>query len=52
MVRASLQTELKAIFQHLGQTVILVTHELAEAAFLGDQIVLAPGRTCGPSWSL
>jgi osmoprotectant transport system ATP-binding protein len=40
MVRAKLQTELKAIFQHLRQTVILVTHELAEAAWLGDQIVL------------
>ena len=40
MVRATLQTELKAIFQHLHQTVILVTHELAEAAWLGDQIVL------------
>lgn len=40
MVRATLQTELKAIFQHLRQTVILVTHELAEAAWLGDQIVL------------
>ena len=40
MVRATLQTELKAIFQHLCQTVILVTHELAEAAWLGDQIVL------------
>ena len=40
MVRSRLQTELKAIFQQLGQTVILVTHELGEAAFLGDQIVL------------
>jgi len=40
MVRATLQTELKAIFQHLRQTVILVTHELAEAAWLGDQIIL------------
>ena len=40
MVRATLQSELKAIFQHLRQTVILVTHELAEAAWLGDQIVL------------
>ncbi len=40
IVRASLQTELKAIFQHLRQTVILVTHELAEAAWLGDQIIL------------
>lgn len=40
MVRASLQTELKGIFQQLRQTVILVTHELAEAAWLGDHIVL------------
>lgn len=40
MVRVTLQTELKAVFQHLSQTVILVTHELAEAAWLGDQIVL------------
>ena len=40
MVRATLLTELKAIFQHLRQTVILVTHELAEAAWLGDQIIL------------
>ena len=40
MVRATLQTELKAIFQHLRQTVILVTHELAEAAWLGDRIIL------------
>jgi len=40
MVRATLQSELKAIFQHLRQTVILVTHELAEAAWLGDQIIL------------
>jgi osmoprotectant transport system ATP-binding protein len=40
MVRAALQTELKTIFQQLHQTVILVTHELAEAAWLGEQIVL------------
>jgi osmoprotectant transport system ATP-binding protein len=40
MVRVSLQTELKDIFQRLRQMVILVTHELAEAAWLGDRIVL------------
>ncbi len=40
MVRATLQVELKALFQHLSATVVLVTHELAEAAYLGDQIVL------------
>jgi osmoprotectant transport system ATP-binding protein len=40
MVRASLQTELKGIFQRLGQTVLMVTHDMAEAGFLGDTIVL------------
>ena len=40
MVRASLQTELKAVFQHLNETVVLVTHSMAEAAYLGDKIVL------------
>lgn len=40
LVRAALQTDLKDIFARLGQTVILVTHDLAEAAYLGDQIVL------------
>ena len=40
LVRAALQTELKALFQHLRQTVVLVTHELAEAAYLGHRLVL------------
>jgi osmoprotectant transport system ATP-binding protein len=40
MVRATLQMELKAIFQQICQTVIFVTHDLAEAAWLGDRIVL------------
>ena len=45
MVRASLQTDLKAIFRSLGKTVVLVTHDMAEAAYLGDQIVvLKEGR--------
>ena len=45
MVRASLQTELKAIFRSLGKTVALVTHDMAEAAYLGDHIVvLKEGR--------
>jgi osmoprotectant transport system ATP-binding protein len=33
MVRAALQRDLKEIFQRLGQTAILVTHDLAEAAY-------------------
>lgn len=40
LVRAALQQDLKEIFARLGQTIVLVTHDLAEAAYLGDQIVL------------
>ena len=40
LVRASLQKDLKAIFAELKQTALLVTHDLAEAAYLGDEIVL------------
>jgi osmoprotectant transport system ATP-binding protein len=40
LVRAALQKDLKEIFGRLKQTAILVTHDLAEAAYLGDEIVL------------
>src|ERR1700731_5381706 len=40
LVRAALQQDLKEIFARLKQTVLLVTHDLAEAAYLGDHIVL------------
>jgi osmoprotectant transport system ATP-binding protein len=40
LVRAALQKDLKEIFGRLNQTAILVTHDLAEAAYLGDKIVL------------
>ncbi len=40
LVRAALQKDLREIFTRLQQTVILVTHDLAEAAYLGDRIVL------------
>lgn len=40
MVRARLQEELKEIFQRLRQTTVLVTHDMAEAAFLADRMVL------------
>ena len=40
LVRASLQKDLKEIFAQLKQTALLVTHDLAEAAYLGDEIVL------------
>ena len=40
LVRAALQKDLKEIFAGLQQTALLVTHDLAEAAYLGDVIVL------------
>jgi osmoprotectant transport system ATP-binding protein len=40
LVRSSLQRDLKEIFAHLGQTVVFVTHDLAEAAYFGHEIVL------------
>lgn len=40
LIRAELQTDLKRIFQTLGKTVVLVTHDLGEAAFFGDLLVL------------
>jgi osmoprotectant transport system ATP-binding protein len=40
LVRAELQDALREIFRALGKTVVLVTHDLAEAAFFGDRIVL------------
>ncbi|MBZ4412077.1 ATP-binding cassette domain-containing protein [Myxococcus sp. XM-1-1-1] len=40
LVRHELQADLRAIFARLGKTVVLVTHDLAEAGFLGDDIVL------------
>lgn len=40
LVRAGLQNDLKSLFITLRKTVVLVTHDLAEAAFLADRIVL------------
>jgi osmoprotectant transport system ATP-binding protein len=40
MVRARLQDDLKRIFSDLGKTVLLVTHSLDEAAYLGDEMAL------------
>jgi osmoprotectant transport system ATP-binding protein len=40
LVRADLQAELRDIFRRLGKTVVLVTHDLAEAAFFADRAVL------------
>jgi osmoprotectant transport system ATP-binding protein len=40
LIRRSLQQELKSIFQRLGKTVLLVTHDLGEAVFLAEEITL------------
>jgi osmoprotectant transport system ATP-binding protein len=40
MIRAELQQELAKIFRRLHKTVVLITHDLAEAAFFADRIVL------------
>ncbi|MDT8436254.1 MAG: ABC transporter ATP-binding protein [Gemmatimonadota bacterium] len=40
MIRWELQEDLRRIFRELEKTVVLVTHDLAEAAFFGDRIAL------------
>ena len=40
LVRASLQKDLREIFTRLNQTVLFVTHDLAEAIYFGNKIVL------------
>jgi osmoprotectant transport system ATP-binding protein len=40
MIRYQLQQELKAIFEKLAKTVVMVTHDIAEAAFFGHTLVL------------
>lgn len=40
ITRRELQTDLKDVFARLAKTVVLVTHDLQEAAWFGDEIVL------------
>lgn len=40
LIRFDLQNDLKEIFKSLNKTVILVTHDLNEAVFFGDNILL------------
>jgi len=40
MIRSELQEDLKRVFASLGKTVVLVTHDIGEAGYLGDEIVL------------
>jgi osmoprotectant transport system ATP-binding protein len=40
MVRAELQSDLRAVYRSLQKTVVMVTHDLAEAGWFGDEILL------------
>jgi osmoprotectant transport system ATP-binding protein len=40
ITRFDLQEDLRAIFARLRKTVVLVTHDLGEAVFFADEIVL------------
>jgi len=40
LIRSDLQADLRGIFHELNKTVVLVTHDLGEAGFLGDKLVL------------
>jgi osmoprotectant transport system ATP-binding protein len=40
ITRRGLQTDLASIFERLGKTVIVVTHDMGEAAYLAETIVL------------
>lgn len=45
IVRHDLQTEMRTLIARLGKTVVLVTHDVAEAAYLADTlVVLREGR--------
>jgi osmoprotectant transport system ATP-binding protein len=43
ITRAQLQGDLRDVFRRLHKTVVLVTHDLAEAAFFADDVVLLAG---------
>ena len=40
LIRSALQDDLKGIFERLDKTVLIVTHDLAEAAFLAGRMTL------------
>ena len=40
IIRAELQQDLRRIAQRLGKTMVMVTHDLGDAATLGDEIIL------------
>lgn len=45
IIRNQLQDQLRDLFARLGKTVVLVTHDIAEAAYLADDVVLLRAGT-------
>jgi osmoprotectant transport system ATP-binding protein len=52
LIRRDLQDDLRDVFRRLGKTIVLVTHDLREAAFFGDTLVLMRGGRIVQSGSL
>ncbi|MBC7692022.1 MAG: ABC transporter ATP-binding protein [Methylotenera sp.] len=52
IIRRELQEDLREIFRRLKKTVLLVTHDLGEAGFFGDRIVLMKNGTLVQQGSL
>ncbi len=52
LIRTDLQNELREIFAALGKTVVLVTHDIGEAGFFGDRIILMKDGTIVQSGTL
>jgi len=45
MIRSDLQRDLKSVFARLKKTVLFVTHDMAEAAFVaGEMVIMRAGR--------
>jgi osmoprotectant transport system ATP-binding protein len=52
IVRSELQEDLREVFRSLGKTVVLVTHDIGEAWYFGDVIVLLREGTIAQQGSL
>jgi NitT/TauT family transport system ATP-binding protein len=54
ITRASLQDELLRVWERTGRTILFVTHDIAEAVYLADRVVLLAGRpaSLAGSWQV
>jgi osmoprotectant transport system ATP-binding protein len=52
IVRSELQQDLREVFRSLGKTVVLVTHDIGEAWYFGDLIVLMRAGTIAQQGTL